>query len=45
MNSLFNVKSLTMVEVPSRLLWFGANGVNTFQSDWDEVIVQILDDT
>jgi len=43
MNSLFNVKGLAKVEVPSRLLCFGVNSVNAFQGAQGGVIVQIQD--
>ncbi len=43
MNCLFNVKGLAEVEVPSKLLCFGVNGVNTFQGAQGGVIIQIQD--
>jgi hypothetical protein len=43
MSFLFNASGLTKVEVPSRLLCFGVDGVSTFQGAEGGVIVQIQD--
>jgi hypothetical protein len=43
MSFLFNVRGLTKVEVLSRLLCFGMDGVSTFQGVQGGVIVQIQD--
>jgi hypothetical protein len=41
MSFLFNARGLTEIEVPSRLLCFGVDGVSTFQGVQGGVIVQI----
>ncbi len=38
-----NVGGLIKVEMPSKLLWFGASGVIIFQGTWSGFIVQTQD--